>query len=105
MAKSRVIKSANFNNQPFWFKGINAVWGKTYPIGTSIKLDKDRLISSARKHTGLNDLGKDFWDEPLERLLYSLNNEAKLHPVGRFISHKRIENLLSVRLRAENYFK
>ncbi len=105
MAKSRVIKSANFNSQPFWFKGINSVWEKTYAIGTSIKLDKDRLISSARKHTGLNDLGKDFWDEPLERLLYSLNSEAKLHPVGRYISHKRIENLLSVRLRAENYFK
>jgi len=105
MANSLVIKSANFNSQPVWFKAINTVWRNTYSLGTEIKIDKDRLIKAARKNTGFNDLGKDFWDEPLERLIYSLNNEARLHPVGRFISHKRIENLLSVRLQAEHYFK
>lgn len=104
MAKSRLIKSENFNNQPVWFKAINSVWQKSYSLGTSVKLDKDRLIKAARKNTGLNDLGRDFWDEPLERLLSSINNEARLHPVGRFISQKRLENLLSVRLRAEHYF-
>jgi hypothetical protein len=50
-------------------------------------------------------LGKDFWDEPLERLLQSLNEEAELHPIGYFISRKRIINLLSVRLRAEQLFR
>lgn len=105
MANSLVIKSANFNSQPVWFKAINTVWRNTYSLGTEIKIDKDRLIKAARKNTGFNDLGKDFWDEPLERLIYSLNNEARLHPVGRFISHKRIENILCVRLRAEHYFK
>ena len=105
MAKSRFIKSANFNSQPAWFKAINSVWQNTYALGTEIKLDKDRLIKAARRNTGLHDLGKDFLDEPLDRLLYSVNNEARLHPVGRFISQKRLENLLSVRLRAEHYFK
>jgi hypothetical protein len=81
------------------------VWRNTYSLGTKIKLDKDRLIKAAQKNTGFQDLGKDFWDEPLDRLLYSVNNEARLHPVGRFISMKRLENLLSVRLRAEHYFK
>ena len=105
MAKSRLIKSGNFKNQPLWFKAINSVWQNTYSLGTEVKLDKDRLIKAAIKNTGFNDLGKYFWDEPLERLINSINNEAQLHPVGRFISQKRLENLLSVRLRAEHYFK
>ena len=105
MAKSRLIKSANFNHQPMWFKAINFAWRNTYFAGTEIKLDKDQLIKAARKNTGFHDLGKYFWDEPLEKLLYSVNNEARLHPIGRFITLKRLENLLSVRLRAEHLFK
>lgn len=105
MKKTKFIKSANYKKQPVWFGAINSVWKNTYSFGTEIKLDKDRLISAARKNTGLTELGKDFWDEPLEKLLYSVNNEARLHPVGRFISYKRLVNLLSVRLRAEHYFR
>lgn len=103
MAKQ--IKSANYNIQPSWFKSINYAWKNTYTLGTKVKLEKDKLIKAARKNTGLYDLGKDFWDEPLDRLLYSMNEEARLHPLGRFITQKRMENLLSVRLRAENWFK
>jgi len=105
MTKTKFIKSANYKKQPVWFGAINSVWQNTYSFGTEIKIDKDRLISAARKNTGLTDLGKDFWDEPLGKLLYSVNNEARLHPFGRFISYKRLVNLLSVRLRAEHYFK
>jgi len=105
MVKSRLIKSANFNKQPAWFKAVNFAWRNTYFAGTEIKLDKDQLIKAARKNTGFYDLGKDFWDEPLEKLLYSVNKEARLHPIGRFITLKRLENLLSVRLRAEHLFK
>lgn len=105
MAKKRLIKSASFKNQPIWFNAINSVWKSTYPVGTKVKLDKDRLIKSARKQTRLHDLGNDFWDEPLEKLLYSINHEAKLHPFGRFITQKRLENLLSIKLQSEYYFK
>jgi len=66
---------------------------------------KDELIKKARSATGLQDFGKDFWDEPLEKLIHSLNHEAMLHPIGQYISRKRIVNLLSVRLRAEHLFK
>lgn len=105
MINSKVIKSAGFNSQPVWFKAINSIWQNTYAIGTKIKIDKDLLIKAARKNTGLHDLGKDFWEEPLERLIFSVNNEAQLHPVGRFITQKRLENLLCVRLRSESFFK
>jgi hypothetical protein len=105
MAKSDIIHSVNFKRKPVWFSAINTAWGSTYPLGTKIKLEKDDLIKTARKNTGLWDLGKDFWDEPLDRLLYSINHEAQLHPIGRFITKKRLENLISVRLRAEDWFK
>ena len=105
MVKDKTIHSVDFKKNPYWFKALNAAWSISYPLGTEIKLTKDKLINAAKQNTGLNDLGKDFHDEPLERLLYSLNNESALHPAGRFITYKRLVNLISVRLRAEYYFK
>ena len=105
MGKTNLIQSVDFKKKPLWFSAINSAWRNTYLLGTEIKLDKDSLIKAARKNTGLTDLGKHFWDEPLERLIDSINKEARLHPIGRFISKKRLENLLSVRLRAEDWFK
>jgi hypothetical protein len=90
---------------PFWFNGLNKTWKFTYPLGSKIRLEKDDLIRSARKNTGLNDLGKDFWDEPLERLIQSINEEANLHPIGRFITKQRLVNLLATRLQAEWWFR
>jgi hypothetical protein len=97
--------SRNFRKSPFWFSALNSVWKSTYFLGTKIRLDRDELIRSARKITGLEDLGKDFSVEPLDRLLTSVNEEADLHPVGRFITQQRFISLLSIRLRAEYFFK
>lgn len=105
MRTGKEIKSKNYNRQPYWFNAINTFWKASYPLGTKSKLDKDSLIKAARKATGLHDLGNLFWDEPLERMLTSINEEAQLHPIGQFITRQRIINLLSVRLRAEHYFK
>jgi hypothetical protein len=101
----REIKSNHYNKQPYWFNAINTIWKASYPLGTKSKLDKDSLIKAARKSTGLHDLGSFFWDEPLERMLTSINEEAQLHSIGQFITRQRLINLLSVRLRAEQYFK
>lgn len=102
---NNITHSLSFNNRPLWFKAINRAWKGLYPVGTEIRLDKDDLIRTARRRSGRHDLGRGFWDEPLDRLLYSLNHEARLHPVGRFISRERMINLISVRLRAEWWFK
>lgn len=92
-------------SQPLWYRALNKSWVFTYPVGTKIKLDKDDLIRRARKLTGLKDLGQDFMEEPLGRMLASMNDEAHLSPAGRFISRERLVNLLSIRLRATEYFK
>jgi hypothetical protein len=95
----------SFRKSPVWFRALNHAWEQSHILGTRIRLDKDELIRSARKVTGLQDLGKDFNDDPLERLLQAANNEANLHPIGRFITRERFVSLLSIRLRAEYYFK
>lgn len=105
MAESSRSISKNFRECPAWFRALNAGWKGLYPLGAEIKLTKDDLINRAFKATGLNDLGKDFSDEPLERLLHSINKEANLHPIGRFITRERFVGLLNIRLRAEYFFK
>jgi hypothetical protein len=105
VSNNRQIDANHYRKQPLWFNGLNAAWKVSYPLGTKIRLDKDDLIQAAKKATGLTDLGSYFWDEPLVRMLESLNEEAQLHPVGRFISKQRLVNLLAVRLRAEDLFK
>ncbi len=105
MKLKQTVISANFNQGPNWYRILNRCWSAFYSLGIKINLQKDDLIRSARRKTGYRDLGKDFWDEPLDRLIHSLNHEARLHPAGRFISRQRLINLLSIRLRAENLFK
>ncbi|MCX6287231.1 MAG: sulfotransferase [Bacteroidetes bacterium] len=99
------MTNKNFSKRPLLFRGINSAWKGTYFLGSKIKLDKDDLIKRAKKVTGLSDLGKDFPDEPVERMLRSINEEANLHPIGRFITRERLVSLLSIRLRAEYYFR
>lgn len=103
--QQRTVTATSFNSRPAWFNLINSVWGSTYLIGTEIKLTKDHLIKLARKQTALQSIGADFWEEPLERLLDSVNREAQLTPIGRFITQKRLVNMLVIRLRAEQAFK
>jgi hypothetical protein len=103
--KDIIIKSSHYGHKPWWFKALNRAWQSTYPLGTRSDIDKDSLIRAARKATGLQNLGKDFRDEPLDRLLQSIREEAQLHPIGYFITRQRMVSLLSIRLRAEDLFK
>ena len=95
----------NFDRRPLLFSALNKVWKGSYLLGTEIRLDADDMIRRAKKKTGLTYLGKDFEIEPLQRLLHSVNYEANLHAVGRFITRERFVSLISIRLRAEYFFK
>jgi hypothetical protein len=101
----RKIRSLDFNKKPVWYRLLNKGWKAFNTMGIEEVLSKDKLIRAARKTTGLTDLGPDFWEEPLDRMLDSINREARLNPVGRYITRKRLENLLAIRLRAEYWFK
>jgi hypothetical protein len=104
MSRKTDISAIDFARQPAWFRWLNRTWKAAGPLGARTNLEKDSIIKAARRTTGLNDLGQDFWEEPLDRLLASVREEASLHAIGRFITRQRLINLLSVRLRAEYYF-
>ena len=105
MNSKRVIHSKYYNDRPYWFRGLNRLWKGTYALGTRSTIDRDSLLKASKKITGLNDFGKDFWVEPLDRLIQSIKEEAQLHPIGYFITRQRLINLLNLRLRAEWWFK
>jgi hypothetical protein len=73
--------------------------------GVQTKLEEGALIDTAVKKSGLRDFGDERWRPALRRLLTSLNQEARLHPWGRFITKQRLLGLLQNRLRAEALFR
>jgi hypothetical protein len=64
-------------------------------------LTVDALMSSAARQTGLSDFGDERFVEALGVLLRSINEEAKLSPVGRAIIRGRLTGILSNKLRTQ----
>jgi len=65
------------------------------------RMSADELIAAARRRTGLSDFGDESFREPLERLVESIETEARLHPMGRLITRARLVGALATRLRVE----
>ena len=63
------------------------------------------MIAAARRKTGLNEFGDDWFLEPLNVLVKSINEEARLSSVGTAIQRSRIVSSLSTRLRAEHLIR
>ena len=61
----------------------------------------DRLLSDARRATGLHDYGKPGFLRPLSQLVSALENEAALTAFGREIARIRLRGHLMNRLRLE----
>ena len=74
-------------------------------LGFSGALDVDRMIAAARRKTGLSHFGDEWFLEPLEVLVRSINDEARLTPLGTRIQHSRIVSALAIRLRAEELLR
>ena len=74
-------------------------------LGLDDRLDVDRMIAAARRKTGLSDFGDEWFLEPLEVLVESINEEARLTPVGARLLGARIVSALAVRLRAERLLR
>lgn len=72
-------------------------------MSASPDFDADALIAEARRRTGLEDLGDPRFREPLERLLLSLEHEARLTPTGRRTWRERVIGNLVTRLSAEAF--
>lgn len=71
-------------------------------LGVSNGLNVDGMIAAARRRTGLSDFGDEWFLEPLEVLVQSINEEAQRTPLGTRIQKSRIVSALSTRLRVEH---
>jgi hypothetical protein len=67
----------------------------------STSFDPDSILDEARARTGFVDFGDDSFREPMRRLLSSMDEEGKLHEIGRMTQRERVIGLLVNRLRAE----
>ena len=65
----------------------------------------DRMIAAAKRKTGLNDFGNDWFIEPLNVLVKSINEEARLSSVGYALQKSRIVSALSTRLCAQHLIR
>ena len=70
-------------------------------VGFNGDLHVDTMIDAARKKAGFSDFGDEWFLEPLEVLVRSINEEARLTALGKRIQRSRIVSALSARLRAE----
>jgi LPS sulfotransferase NodH len=62
-------------------------------------LQSGSLCEEARRRTGLRDFGDPPIEPALSILVNSLENEADLHPLGRFLMRAHLRDLLQTRLR------
>ena len=65
--------------------------------------DADSVVADAQAVDGLQDFGDNSYREPLEKLLWSLDHEARLNDIGRPVLRQRVVDILATRLRVQWY--
>jgi hypothetical protein len=82
--------------RPRWLRALNQL-GR--PWKRFVSLDADDLLAAARKKTGLSDFGSDHdFETPMRSFLRSLDREAHLTIVGRWLARRDVFVILCNRL-------
>ena len=79
--------------RPAWVQSLHEVLEPGW-----IRLDADEMLEEAMRRTGLSDFGGEQFLVPYRILVRALDEEAKLHAIGRAISRSDCENWLENRL-------
>jgi hypothetical protein len=78
-------------------------WRAAQSIGLGrVSLEEASLIAAARRESGLHDFEDESFRGPLRQLLASLEEEARLHPLGRLLLRQSLVRALVNRLRLED---
>ena len=102
--KARLLKtSTDYQNpyRPLPVAILNRAGRLAGKFGPGGALSVGSMIASARSKTGLTDFGDEWFLDPLQVLVKSINEEARLTSVGYALQRSRIVSALSTRLRAE----
>ncbi|PSR19680.1 hypothetical protein C8255_00975 [filamentous cyanobacterium CCP3] len=93
-------------HRPLRYKFFNTLGSGLDAVGLSaIDLEIESLLEGARKLTQLDDFGNQDFYVPLTYLIESLRTESQLNFVGKYLSKNMLTELLSERLRAQQYFQ
>jgi len=107
MAK-KIVETGNHYSTPYRplpISMLNYLGRAAESIGVFPNLRVDSLLANAKKQAGLSDFGDEWFIEPLTVLVDSINREANLTPMGKFIQKHRLESALVTRLRVEQLSK
>lgn len=67
--------------------------------------DTDAIVKQAMEVDGLSDFGDESFREPMEKMLWSFEYEAKLNELGVATIRQRVVDILASRARVQNYLK
>jgi hypothetical protein len=91
LVRSREIAGvSNRNPRPSWNDNLKR---------RLLSLDSDKLVAEARERTGLEDFGDPELESRLSVLVKSVEDDANLHLLGRFLSRMHLRDILETRLR------
>ncbi len=79
--------------------------GRRFGVVDPVKLDKHSLLEAAVEATGLDDFGDSWFERPMDVLLDSLREEARLNAAGEFSAAKQFHHVLRDRLYTQMWFK
>ncbi|MFN2099872.1 sulfotransferase family protein [Altererythrobacter sp. MF3-039] len=79
--------------------------GRAVGMVQPARLEKDFLLGQAAAATGLDDYGDPWFEGPMEVLLESVRNEARLNVAGDFSAMQQFHKVLKDRLWAQMWFK
>src|SRR5262245_49963144 len=65
----------------------------------------EELMDDAQRQTGLDDFGEDSFRDGLDRIVWSLSNEATLNETGLVVLPYLFTNLLAQRLQVEDWYR
>ena len=83
-------------------KAIRA--GRTLGVVDPARLEKDFLLEQAEAATGLTDFGDRWFERPMDVLLESVREEARLNAAGDLSAMKQFHHVLRDRLLAQWWF-
>lgn len=87
-------------NTPLPYKAANAFGAVMVAARLPVmRLDEESLKEAAMKQTGLSDFGDPYYQEGLQQLLKSAEEDANLHPIGRYTTNDIVTNYLAQRLK------
>ena len=95
----------DYMKRPDWVRRFNMLGPAMGSDTDLVRLEADELIGIACRVTGLEDFGDLPWEPAYRQLVRSLDEEAGLHTLGRFMCRAELIRALRIRLQLTEHWK